>query len=71
MSKSNEQYALCVKDYGQRPDVLSLFIAGKKSTLYSKLFDQSVNRPVGQLVSHLFSKSAGRSVSRLVSQSVG
>ena len=48
MLKSNEQYALCVKDYGQRPDVLSLFIAGKKSTLYSKLFDQSVNRPVGQ-----------------------
>ena len=57
MSKSNEQYALCVKDYGQRPDVLSLFIA---YSLYSKLFDQSVNRPVGQLVSHSFGKSSGR-----------
>ena len=58
MSKSNKQYALCVM--WQRPDVLSLFIAGKKNTLYSKLFDQSVNRPVGQLVSHSFGKSAGR-----------
>ena len=57
MSKSNEQYALCVKDYGQRPDVLSLFIA---YSLYSKLFDQSVNRPVGQLVSHSFGKSSDR-----------
>ena len=33
MLKSNEQYALCVKDYGQCPDVLSLFIAGKKEYL--------------------------------------
>ena len=42
-----EQYALYVKSYGQRPDVLSLFIVGNKGTLYSKLVDQSVNRPVG------------------------
>ena len=66
-----EQYALYVKSYGQRPDVLSLFIVGNKGTLYSKLVDQSVNRPVGQSVCHSFSKSAGRSISLLVSQSVG
>ena len=42
-----EQYTLYVKSYGQRPDVLSLFIVVNKSTVYSKLVDQSVNRPVG------------------------
>ena len=52
-----EQYALYVKSYGQRPDVLSLFI---RFIIY--LFSRSVGKSVSRSVIHLVNQRVGHLV---------